>query len=67
MTQPRPSNSCRKCGATNYRPVLERGPEGRLQPSGRYRCHGCGMVFTEIDEWRAPPRPCAIPVNSMDS
>jgi hypothetical protein len=43
---------CHRCGATSYRPVIERDAQGAMRPNGRYRCTGCELVFATLREWR---------------
>ncbi len=48
-------NKCHRCGATSYKPVIKRDESGAMNPSGEHQCVGCGLVFTDIDEWRTAP------------
>jgi hypothetical protein len=48
----RPANSCHHCGATAYRPVLDRDPSGAMRPNGQYQCVQCRRVFSSMTEWR---------------
>ena len=48
-------NKCHRCGATSYKPVIKRDESGTMMPSGEHQCVGCGLVFTDIDEWRTVP------------
>jgi hypothetical protein len=56
------------CGATSYRPVLDRDGTGAMRATGLYRCSGCSVVFADPRAWResgaddAPPS--ASPVAS---
>lgn len=52
MNPGRPMNACHRCGATAYRPVLDRDPLGAMRPTGRYQCVRCKFSFTEVREWR---------------
>jgi len=52
-----PIYSCRLCGATSYRRLTHRGPDGAMQYSGAYRCSGCSMTFTDTSEWREAEGP----------
>ena len=52
MSDERPINSCHRCGATAYKPVVARNDKGVLQPTGQYQCVKCNLTFTEIREWR---------------
>jgi hypothetical protein len=47
-----PTNRCRTCGATSYKPVIKRDGSGKMCSSGHYQCVGCRLVFKSIDEWR---------------
>ena len=47
---------CRDCGATSYQAVIDRAANGRLEPTGRYRCTGCRSIFATIREWWEPRR-----------
>lgn len=40
------------CGATSYRPVIERDASGALRPTSLFRCSGCSVVFTDPKAWR---------------
>ena len=55
MADQKPMNSCQRCGATAYKPILLRNDAGVMRPSGRYACVQCGLVFTNIHEWRGDP------------
>jgi hypothetical protein len=46
------SNSCRLCGATSYRRVIERDESGAMQAGRLYRCSGCSVVFADPLAWR---------------
>ena len=48
-------NKCHRCGATSYKPVIKRGENGTMMPSGEHQCVGCKLVFTDIDAWRTAP------------
>jgi hypothetical protein len=48
-------NKCHRCGATSYKPVIKRDENGTMMPSGEHQCVGCGLVFSDIDEWRTGP------------
>jgi len=48
-------NKCHRCGATSYKTVIKRDENGTMMPSGEHQCVGCGLVFTDIDEWRTAP------------
>lgn len=45
-------NSCRMCGATSYRRVIDRSDDGAMRATGRYRCSGCSVVFADPKAWR---------------
>ena len=47
-----PSNRCRACGATSYQRLTHRGADGVMQYSGVCRCSGCGLVFSDLSNWR---------------
>jgi hypothetical protein len=47
-----PLNRCRLCGASSYRPVIDRDASGALRPNGLYRCSGCSVVFADPAAWR---------------
>jgi hypothetical protein len=47
-----PSHRCRLCGATSYRKLTHRGPDGIMGYSGEYRCSGCSFTFSDPGEWR---------------
>ena len=49
-------NKCHRCGATSYKPVIERDAAGSMKPSGQHQCVGCGLTFGSIDEWRTGNR-----------
>jgi DNA-directed RNA polymerase subunit RPC12/RpoP len=42
---------CGHCGATSYRPVIDRDSTGALTPSGVYRCTGCRVTFEDLRDW----------------
>ena len=44
--------ACRMCGATSYRPVIDRDADGALRPTGLFHCSGCSVVFTDPKAWR---------------
>lgn len=48
----RPANSCHHCGATAYRPMLDRDGSGAMRPNGQYKCVQCQRVFSNLGEWR---------------
>ncbi|GAB3190119.1 hypothetical protein [Hydrogenophaga aquatica] len=52
MTTGRPMNACHRCGATAYRPILDRDALGAMRPTGRYQCVRCKFSFTNVREWR---------------
>jgi hypothetical protein len=52
MLQGRPRNSCHACGATSYRHVIARSPDGAMRPSGLYKCTACSVVFSDPKTWR---------------
>ena len=52
LRPPQPPNSCRQCGSTNYHRLFARDATGVLRPSGRYKCSGCELNFTQASEWR---------------
>jgi len=52
MESKTPTNSCNRCGATSYRPVLSRAADGAMRPNGQYMCVRCKILFTTIDQWR---------------
>lgn len=55
-----PAYRCRLCGATSYRRLVERGANGQLGYSNRYRCSGCTLSFTDPAQWwGAVPRDSA--------
>ena len=43
---------CRACGATSYRRLTERSPDGAMRYSAMYRCSGCSFTFSEPAAWR---------------
>lgn len=45
-------NACHRCGATAYKPILERDEQGAMRPSGRFQCVKCLLPFSSIREWR---------------
>lgn len=45
-------NTCHRCGATSYRPVMARAADGNMRPSGQYSCIRCKLVFITVKEWR---------------
>jgi hypothetical protein len=50
------TNSCRQCGATSYRRVIERDQSGAMQAGRLYRCSGCSVVFADPLSWREGER-----------
>jgi hypothetical protein len=52
MSQILPLNRCRMCGASSYRPVLDRDGSGAMRATGLYRCSGCSVVFADPRAWR---------------
>jgi hypothetical protein len=40
------------CGASSYRPVLDRDATGAMRATGLYRCSGCSVVFADPRAWR---------------
>lgn len=52
---PRPANSCRKCGLTNYHRLIARDAAGVIRHNGSYQCSGCQLNFTQPAEWRTAP------------
>lgn len=40
------------CGATSYRPVIDRDASGALRPTSLFRCSGCSVAFTDPKAWR---------------
>jgi hypothetical protein len=52
MSQILPLNRCRMCGASSYRPVLDRDGAGAMRATGLYRCSGCSVVFADPRAWR---------------
>ncbi len=52
-----PANRCRMCGATSYHRLFERDGGGALRHSGRYRCSGCQLAFSQASEWRGSAAP----------
>lgn len=67
MTIEKPVNACHRCGATAYKPVITRDPQGNMRPSGQYQCVKCLLVFSSMSEWRGEtpiqPAPSAQPSN----
>jgi hypothetical protein len=47
-----PLNRCRMCGASSYRPVVDRDGSGGMRATGLYRCSGCSVVFADPRAWR---------------
>lgn len=47
---------CRICGTTSYQRVMERAPDGAMQPLGAYRCCGCRNIFDSVRAWWEPQR-----------
>ena len=45
-------NKCKQCGSTSYKPIIKRDDQGVMQPSGKYQCTDCKLVFATLDEWR---------------
>lgn len=45
-------NSCRHCGATAYKTLMERDALGVMRPAGRYQCVQCRRVFSDVRQWR---------------
>ncbi|MFM2068484.1 MAG: hypothetical protein RLZZ584_3393 [Pseudomonadota bacterium] len=43
---------CHHCRATSYRQVIARDDQGAMRATGRYRCTGCSVVFSNVREWR---------------
>ena len=43
---------CRLCGATSYRRMTHRSPDGAMTYAGLYRCSGCSVLFSDPAEWR---------------
>lgn len=59
------------CGASSYRPVLDRDAAGAMRSTGLYRCSGCSVVFADPRAWReggaddaAPPVSPAAPAGA---
>lgn len=55
-----PGNSryhCRMCGASSYRRMVQRGPDGAMEYGPLYRCSGCSVTFTDPSAWRQGPDP----------
>lgn len=52
MDSKKPANACHQCGATSYRPVVSRAPDGAMRPNCQYMCVRCKILFTTVDEWR---------------
>ncbi len=48
----KPINACHRCGATSYRPVIARAPDGGMRPNGQYMCVRCKLLFTTLTQWR---------------
>lgn len=40
------------CGASSYRPVIDRDPAGAMRATGLFRCCGCSVVFADPRAWR---------------
>jgi hypothetical protein len=59
MNDERPMNSCHRCGATAYKPVVARSDKGVMQRNGQYQCVKCNLTFTDIREWRDGSSPIA--------
>ena len=49
---PQTPNHCRSCGASSYRRLVHRGPDGAMRYSDIYRCSGCSLEFTTLTSWR---------------
>lgn len=47
-----PVYRCRSCGATSYRKLTYRAPDGVMRYSDVYRCSGCSVTFAEPASWR---------------
>ena len=39
------------CGASSYRPVIQRDSRGAMRPSGMFQCSGCSFVFSNPKDW----------------
>ena len=48
---------CRMCGASSYRRLVQRGPDGAMGYGDLYRCSGCSVTFTDPSAWRQGPEP----------
>ena len=57
-------NSCRLCGATCYRRVIERDGSGALVATALYRCVGCSVVFADPKAWRDGEDPKGLPLSA---
>lgn len=49
------------CGASSYRPVLDRDAGGAMRATGLYRCSGCSVVFADPRAWREGGADEALP------
>ena len=49
---PAPQNRCGYCGATSYRRVLARDPNGVMQYTAQLLCSGCSREFADMTAWR---------------
>jgi hypothetical protein len=49
------------CGASSYRPVLDRDATGAMRATGLYRCSGCSVVFADPRAWREGGADEAVP------
>lgn len=66
MTIEKPVNACHRCGATAYKPVITRDPEGNMRPNGQYQCVKCLLVFSSMSEWRGETPPQAQAATQPD-
>ena len=67
MSPPPFPHACRMCGASCYRPVIQRDSRGAMRPSGMFRCSGCSFVFSSPKDWRMGDRGglLAAPLSEM--
>lgn len=49
------SYRCRLCGASSYRKMVHRGPDGAMVYSGLYRCSDCSVTFSDPSSWHEAP------------
>lgn len=60
-----PLNRCGFCGATSYRRVVARDPQGAMRYAERLVCTGCTREFADMQAWRqgasGTPSEAALP------